>query len=241
MGLTPLVALLLAAAPAPAPAPRFVLWAWERPEELTFLAPGEAEVAALLGTFRFTAAGLERLPRRQPLHLPAGTKPVAVFRIESHLAQPLPAAGPEFEALVTTMVGWAERAGATHLQVDFDASASERPAYAALLTALRARWPAPRTLSITALASWCLDDPWLGPLPIDFAVPQLFRMGTGRDALRRRLATLSRFTAPKCEAATGFSADELRPGPRGTQQTFLFSPVPWTAERFHALARELSP
>jgi len=32
-------------------------------------------------------------------------------------------------------------------------------------------------LSITALASWCAGDPWITGLPIDEAVPMLFRLG----------------------------------------------------------------
>src|SRR5262249_59556332 len=62
------------------------------------------------------------------------------------------------------------------VQVDFDAVESERPFYRDLLTRLRPKLPPTTSLSIPALASWCAADAWLDGLPIDEAVPLLFRI-----------------------------------------------------------------
>ena len=50
------------------------------------------------------------------------------------------------------------------IQIDFDATKSERSFYRELITDLRQRLPANVHLSITALASWCMDDDWLSDL-----------------------------------------------------------------------------
>ena len=74
----------------------------------------------------------------------------------------------------------ASRPGIAALQVDFDAKRSERGFYAALLRSLRSQMPPQLPLSIAALASWCSNDDWISGLPIDEAVPMLFRMEPDR-------------------------------------------------------------
>jgi hypothetical protein len=83
------------------------------------------------------------------------------------------------------------------------------------------------TLNITALASWCLGDPWIGDLPVNDAVPMLFRMGQGEPR------EITDFSAPVCRSSIGLSTDELRQGlPRG-RRLFIFHPRPWTPQAFH--------
>ena len=67
--------------------------------------------------------------------------------------------------------------GIQALQVDFDATVSQRAFYRDVLQQLRRRLPASMPLSITALASWCIFDDWLAGLPVDEVVPMVFRMG----------------------------------------------------------------
>ena len=88
------------------------------------------------------------------------------------------------------------------VQIDFDATLSQRPMYRALLHAVRRELPPGMPLSITALASWCMQDDWLDDLPIDEAVPMLFRMGPTEQSSHPRLR------APACGAAIGTSLDE---------------------------------
>jgi hypothetical protein len=61
----------------------------------------------------------------------------------------------------------ARRPGISGIQVDFDATASERRFYRELVIDLRRLLPDSVPLSITALASWCLDDNWISGLPAD--------------------------------------------------------------------------
>ena len=75
----------------------------------------------------------------------------------------------------------ADGAAVAALQVDFDARQSQREWYAGVLRRVRAQMPAHMPLSITALASWCsYDGEWMRALPVDEAVPMLFRMEPDR-------------------------------------------------------------
>ena len=119
------------------------------------------------------------------------------------------------------------------VQVDFDANTTERSFYRELLEELRARLPQSTLLSITALASWCKGDNWLDGLPIDEAVPMLFRMGVERNQFLSQLAAGDRFRAGPCQESAGISTDEplaqLPPDQR-IQRFYVFNPKSWTPE-----------
>src|SRR5262249_3140207 len=136
--------------------PRLMLWAWERPEDLRGL-PSGVGVAFLAQTM---TVGGDRMTIRPRLPRPRGgpaTLVVAVTRIEGP-PQPSnpPSAAPVADAIART-AALPQVAG---VQVDFDAAASQRPFYRALVERLRARLAPDVALSITALASWCAGDAW---------------------------------------------------------------------------------
>src|SRR5438034_9384758 len=63
--------------------PRVVLWAWERPTDLTFINPGQTAVAFLARTIYLQGDEVVTRPRLQPLKLPERVTVVAVARVES--------------------------------------------------------------------------------------------------------------------------------------------------------------
>ena len=63
--------------------PPVVVWAWERPENLTFLNPQKAAVAFLAKTITLRDDKTVVKPRLQPLQLARDTKVIAVVRIET--------------------------------------------------------------------------------------------------------------------------------------------------------------
>jgi hypothetical protein len=130
----------------------------------------------------------------------------------------------------------AVRPGIDAVQIDFDARVSEREFYRQLLVAVRAALPNGVALSITALASWCLDDRWLDGLPIDEAVPMLFRMGADQDDIRRRLDAGADFPAEICRASVGRSTDEPSPLRQPMRRTYVFHPRPWSREDLRAVS-----
>src|ERR1043165_3993588 len=71
--------------------PPVIVWAWERPENLTFLDPQTTGVAFLAKTITLHDDKIAVKPRLQPLKLARDTKLIAVVRIEidrSHLHFP---------------------------------------------------------------------------------------------------------------------------------------------------------
>jgi len=206
--------------------PKIVLWAWERPEDLRFIDPGEVGVAFLAATVYLRGAEVIVRPRLQPLQVSDGTALMAVVRVESDR--------PQSSALANTVEAVAQ-AGRLHrvsaVQVDFDARLSERPFYRRLLGDLRRRLPESQALSITALVSWCLDDDWLSGLPIDEAVPMLFRLGPGPHQ--------GEFRSPVCRGSVGISTDEtVLPAPSGGR-LYVFHPRAWSPEAFERMLAEV--
>lgn len=211
--------------------PEQILWAWERPEDLRFLPPGSVGVAFLAKTISLKKGLFSVRPRLQPLLTAPGTPLMAVVRIES--TRPGPAA--PVAALALEIVATTHRKQIRALQIDFDARRSERPFYRELLGEVRRQLPAEIPLSITALASWCLGDNWLDTLPVEEAVPMLFRLGPERQAVLARVSG-SGFSSAICSTSFGTSLDEpiaatLPPADR----RYYFSPRPWTQQSVKAL------
>jgi hypothetical protein len=221
---TALALLVVGCAPQPPP----VLWAWDRPEDLRFLVPGEAAVAFLAGTVELSPAGFRITPRRGFLVLPDGIERTAVVRLE---APPGTATAPEAAAEVARAVESLVAPGLGALQLDFDATVSQRPFYRALLARLARTG---RQLSIVSLASWCFGDPWIADLPIDFAVPMLYRMGPDGPAIRAALSRGEDFRATACRRDLGLSDDEPLPRLPAGRRLWLFSERSWTRENFRS-------
>jgi hypothetical protein len=206
--------------------PMRVLWAWERPTDLRQLSP-DIGVAMLAQTIRLGASGVVVRPRRQPLHVDPRTPLVAVTRIETE-----PPAADRIEAVDLSEV--AARIAATaglpqvvRVQIDFDATASERALYRRILVAVRSSLPDDLPLSITALASWCASDRWFDGLPVDEAVPMLFQLGTVDEAYAQ-IAASRRNAAPACRGALGVSLDEPLDVRADGRRVYVFNPDAWT-------------
>lgn len=218
--------------------PATVLWAWERPEDLRFIDSREAGVAFLSRTIYLRGEETVVRPRLQPLEVGPQTFLVAVVRIESDRRERPSLSPAQIEKTVAAAREAAESKGVRALQIDFDATASERDFYRGLLTALRARLPERVPLSITALASWCLGDDWLAGLEVDEAVPMLFRMGVDERRVREFLDAGGEFRAPLCRASAGLSTDETLRLRRRPARRYVFSPRAWTEESARAALEE---
>lgn len=202
-------------------------WAWERAEDLRFLGEGRT-VAWYAGILTLEGDRVRVEPRRNPLRLAKNTHRVAVIRIETRDAVLNEAQFDETIAAIRRLYRNAEE-----LQIDFDASESERPFYRGLLYVLR---DDVKRLSITALASWCLDDRWMSDLPIDEAVPMLFRLGRDEREVHARLA--APFVEPRCRGSAGISLDEPLPKLPNAARIWVFNPERWTETEWQtALSR----
>ena len=214
--------------------PTTILWAWERPERLDFIDPEKVGVAFLAKTIYLRGDRVISRPRFQPLTLPPGARLVAVARIESETSPDYsrrPALSPaQIKETAATISELGTLPNVVMVQVDFDATASERAFYRELLTQLRGKLPATTALSITALASWCKGDNWLEDLPVDEAVPMLFRMGVERKQFLSGLAAGETFSSTLCRTTAGVSTDEpLAQLPR-VQRLYVFNPRVWSPD-----------
>jgi len=219
------------------PIPRIVLWAWEEPEDLRFVNPRDTGIAFLAAAIRLQAGDTIIHPRFQPLRVPDAAKLVSVVRIEADSRAEL--SRSQMERSVAAIVETGSWPRVRAVQVDFDATLSQRNFYRNLLIELRRRLPPAVPISITALASWCLDDNWISALPIDEAVPMLFQMSAGRDQVVARLASGKDFRSPLCQDSLGISTDERWSTLPAGRRVYIFHTKPWDQKTELALLREV--
>ena len=219
--------------------PRVTLWAWERREDLRGIDVSRVAVAVLDRTVTIgLTVGSE--PRRNPVVLPEGVTQIGVVRIEAGRDAVLNAANRD--AAVAAILMTAREPGRNRqiaaLQIDFDATRSQRAFYRSLLEELRGRMPAGLPLSVTALASWCSRDRWLGETPIDEAVPMMFRMEPDR---RRGPADAEDFRIgePLCQGAVGISTTEAWPEDVAGRRVYVFSDNGWRTDSPKDVERRL--
>jgi hypothetical protein len=215
--------------------PRVMLWAWERPIDLRFIDTEEVGVAFLAQTIQLRDDEIGIRPRVQPLKLPESAKVVAVVRVETDAVNKPTLSAGQREKLAVAIAAMAKLPKISNIQIDFDATQSERLFYRELIVDVRRRLPDASGLSITALASWCTYDDWLSDLPIDEAVPMLFRMAGDGKEIARRLNTGDDFIASPCRHSYGISTDEPRSGLLPARRLYVFNPDPWTESSVRAI------
>ncbi len=211
-------------------APRKIVWAWERAEDLQFV-PAGVGVAYLAQTLTLTGDDVQFRPRRQPLEVNNGTYLIAVTRIETLKEterRPLYSES-QIEQIVDLIVKNSDRPGVRGVQIDFDVVVSERGFYRELMKHLRERLPEERTLTMTALASWCFEDGWLEEFPVADVVPMAFVMGADSERVRAFLARGDDWPQPLCRQSYGISTDEPPlSGLKPERRRYYFKREAWT-------------
>ncbi len=201
--------------------PPKIIWAWERPEDLTFLDAKEFGVAFLSQTIYLENDKVTPRPRRQPLEMAPDTYIIAVTRIETNKeTAKRPTFSPEMVHMTADLInGSLSLPLVRAVQVDFDAVASERQFYRAMMNELRNQMPPETPLTMTSLASWCTGDAWFNDFPVDEAVPMAFQMGADSDKIKKYLRKRNDWIEPLCRGSYGISVDDplnmsLKPGRR---------------------------
>ncbi len=208
--------------------PHVILWAWERPEKLDFIDTERVGVAFLAKTIYLREDKVVTQPRLQPLSVRPGTVLIAVVRIETDRFKLPSLSRDQIETVTKEVAELSQLPNVITVQIDFDAKVSERSFYADLLASVRQTLPAKTALSITALASWCKGDNWLDNLPVDEAVPMLFRMGVDRAQIVSSLASRETFHSPLCRQSTGVSVDETLPDLPPSERIYVFNANSWS-------------
>jgi len=222
--------------------PHRILWAWERPEDLEFLDAREFAVAFLAQTLVLKSDEVDYRPRRQPLKVNPATRLIAVTRIESQktTGQSAALSSNQRQKLIDFVLKTVQLRNVAAVQIDFDAALSEREFYRLLLQELRQKLPDNVPLSMTALASFCVGDRWLDDLPVDEAVPMIFRMGADSRTIRTFLGNGNDFHEPLCRRSYGIALDEvLEINFVRSRRKYIFNVRPWTEADVAALRQEV--
>ena len=215
--------------------PGVILWAWERPTDLHFINPKETAVAFLARSIRIQSGEVKVRPRLQPLNLPEDASVIAVARVETDSLRKPELSSEQRDKLAAAIAEMASLPNVAHIQIDFDATLTERKFYRDTIVEVRRRLPDTVSLSITALASWCAYDDWLSDLPIDEAVPMLFRMAADGKLIANRLEAGEDFKARPCRSSYGVSTDEPRSNLSPARRLYVFNPDRWTEDSVRAI------
>jgi hypothetical protein len=216
--------------------PRVTLWAWERREDFRAL-KGQPIAIAYLDQTITIGTNVQRQVRRDPVVFPASSVRMPVIRIETSPQALLTDANRD--GTVNSILLSAHEPGIAALQIDFDATRSQRMFYRGLLYKLREQMPAELPLSITGLASWCSwDDGWLRDLPVDEVVPMHFRMEPDRRRAPESAGDF-RIRAPLCMHSIGVSTTEPWPSMMAGERIYVFSDNGWQDDLSVFLNRRL--
>jgi len=222
--------------------PAIMLWAWEMPEDLRFLDTTKAGVAFLAEEILIRGQAIHFRRRAQPLLLAPGTKTIPVIRIETNgdpvvlpngeVDQGAPLDSASYIEAAENISNLARSLQADCIQIDYDARLSERGWYHQLLDQLRKALPPRTKISITALASWCIEGKWLDCLPVDEAVPMLFQMGIAEHEVTQFLQSGRSLRSAKAAGLAGISVDEAPRAIPRHERLYMFNPRPWTKQAF---------
>jgi hypothetical protein len=200
--------------------PRVTVWTWQRREDLRGLDTRTTAVADLRRTIHMAGDSAVVEAQRNTLVVPADVKRIAVIRI---VAKDMPLTSASLDVVADDAVN-ALLPGDRALQIDFDAAKSQQSWYREMLGDLRRKMPQDMPLSITALASWCTTDRWMSGLPVDEAVPMLFRMEPDH---RRGARYNAAHADPLCRASVGISTREAWPGDLAARRVYVFPDHGW--------------
>jgi len=223
--------------------PRVVLWAWERPEDLKSLDSNRFAVAFLAQTLVLKNYEVSFDPRHQPLDVSPETKLIAVTRIESlkNTGERAALSDAQRKKTVDLILRTMRLRNVLAIQIDFDAASSERDFYRALLHDVRAKLPDNVPLSMTALASFCVGDRWLSDLPVDEAVPMIFRMGADDRTIKNFLSSGEDFREPLCQKSYGIAVDEpLDIKFKPERRVYVFNHRSWKASDVASISERIA-
>ena len=213
--------------------PQRVLWAWEMPEDVSFAEPEEYAIALMTQTVFLQNDRVIPKKRQQPIKLADGAYVIAVTRIETYKdTQKRPTLSDDMVRETSeTIVETQQLPNVKAIQIDFDATSSERDFYRKLINEVHNHLPPDTPLTMTSLASWCTGDAWFDDFPVDEAVPMVFQMGADSDRIKRYLANGNDWAEPLCRGSYGISFEGGRfDGMKDGRRMYYFKNTPWVAD-----------
>lgn len=228
-------------------APEVVLWSWEHKDDLSFIDRHKVAVACYAGTIVLGRDVATLKKRLNQLILPGDVFKFPVFRLENAHSNESPGRA-SFRSAVDLIAKYLAAEHFWQVQIDYDATVSDRKEYLRFLQELRTRLPGKTVISITALGSWCLDDKWLQDAPVDEVVAMMFSMGRGKDEALSILRREHLDSGSCSRQSLGLSINEPGTrrevlqlvGRRDTSRLYLFSSSVWTKQNYQELVAEVT-
>jgi hypothetical protein len=186
--------------------PKEFWWYWDRPAEQLPLPPPGVGAAVVVTHVFLSGQGYRLQPRRSALPLPDGVATMPVIHVEVDPALPFAGNAAQSDGLRDAVLDAMRRSPTSWVQLDFEARRSQRDFWRTSVLAIKAALPSDVKLSVTALASWCYADRWLGDAPVDEIVPMYFRLIRARHEYVLRSA--AGVSEPRCATAYGVADDE---------------------------------
>ncbi|MET3439357.1 hypothetical protein ABIC94_000102 [Variovorax paradoxus] len=213
--------------------PQTLLWMWDRPQRFSALPEGVG-VAYLHATVRLSGEQSRTTWRQWPLRIAPRVTVIPVVHVAFDNLAPSPVNEAQQAAIAAAIEHAVKHNRSGWVQLDFEARRSQRGAYVALLQRLQPLRGNVR-LSATALASWCMGDPWLPAGLIDEVVPMYFRMGAESARIRQRLAATGSAAVPACRGTAGLLLGEDWPTLEGLRRRYVFHAGTWKSEDFERI------
>lgn len=212
------------------------VWTWDRFDDLSFMEGEQGKIAALIATFRVSRAGRVVTELRHHDFLrPRSVSLITVFRLE--IDPTTCVSNKAIDQIVASITGLARRG--SEIQIDFDATKSQRLLYKKILLKLRDRTD--KRLSMTALASWCTYDDWLNAMPISYAVPMLYTLGLEQRQIQHYLREKKDWGVRACRGYVGLSLSDLslleNSSILSTHRIFLFNNNAWSPQDFKRIQK----
>lgn len=214
------------------------LWSWDRLDDFNFIDNKNVRIAPLLATFKSSKRGvLITELRHQGFRRPKDIKWIAVFRIEIE---------PQYQIKdrdLAQMVAVIRdlSMNASEVQIDFDATKSQRPFYKKFMQFLQESLSIP--ISMTALASWCTFDSWLDEMPVSYAVPMLYNLGNEKEVHYQHLKSKGFFYVKKCRGYLGLHMSDLEllkdKKIKESHKIYLFNDKAWNQEHYITLMKKV--
>ncbi|MCR6479948.1 hypothetical protein NU688_27585 [Variovorax sp. ZS18.2.2] len=217
--------------------PQTLLWVWDRPQLFSTLPQGTG-AAYLHATVQLSGERSRTVWRQWPLRITpdAATTVMPVIHVALDNLSPSPVNDAQRGAIAAAIEHASKNGNRSGwVQLDFEARRSQREAYVALLRQLQPLRAGGVRLSATALASWCMSDPWLPAGLVDEVVPMYFRMGADSAHIRQRLQAAGTATVPACRDAAGLLLGEPWPALGGVKRRFVFHTGAWKTEDFEKI------
>lgn len=215
---------------------RTLLWVWDRPQLFT-APPAGTGIAYLHATVRLSGTQSRTAWRQWPLRIAPGVTLIPVVHVSLDNLAPSPVDEAQQQAIGAALDHAAAHSRSGWVQLDFEARRSQRQAYVALLQRLQPMRARVR-LSATALASWCVGDPWLPAGLLDEVVPMYFRMGAESARIRQRLAATGEAPVTACRDAAGLLLGEPWPALKNVKRRYVFHTGAWKNEDMEKLRTE---